>query len=188
MPPRVSSSVQGLLPGTLGMRFSLWQALVAEPMSTNMLPFASIDEGMHRMIAGQRHAGHDDLRLAGRHDAVCGRSGVADDLVVHFGVDVVLVESRCRCRPRCPRREAGPKRIDLVGLAVALGVLQRDQEAAGGRRVVAVVAAAPGVDVDDPAGATAMWRAWPRLSAKTVAQKPGDSVIPPASALQSAGC
>ena len=36
--------------------------------------------------------------------------------------------------------------------AVAGGVLQREQEPAGGRRVVAVIRTAPGVDVDHPIG------------------------------------
>jgi hypothetical protein len=53
-------------------------------------------------------------------------------------------------------RAAGAAALDAVaeadvdvGAAVARGVLQGHQKSAGGRRVVAVVAAAPGVDVDD---------------------------------------
>jgi hypothetical protein len=63
-------------------------------------------------------------------------------------------------------------------------VLQGNQKPVGWGRVVVVIATAPGADVDDPFGATARCRAWPSLSAKMVAQKPGDSVIPPLSPTQ----
>ena len=42
------------------------------------------------------------------------------------------------------------KAHDDVGMAVAFGVLKRDQKSTGRRRVVAVIAAAPGIDVDNP--------------------------------------
>jgi hypothetical protein len=46
----------------------------------------------------------------------------------------------------------GTEADDDVGAAVTGGVLQGEQEPAGGRRVVAVIRTAPGVDVDDPIG------------------------------------
>jgi hypothetical protein len=48
---------------------------------------------------------------------------------------------------------AGLAEADVdVGAAVAIGILQGHQKPAGRRRVVAVVAAAPGVDVERPVG------------------------------------
>src|SRR5262245_66355031 len=45
MPARVSSSVQGLLPGECGIRFFTSQAFVADPIDTNRLPSASMAKG-----------------------------------------------------------------------------------------------------------------------------------------------
>ncbi|MGT2489023.1 hypothetical protein ACU4GA_30310 [Methylobacterium oryzae CBMB20] len=45
MPPRVSFSVQGTLPGEPGTRFFTSQAFVAEPRSTRRSPFGVMAKG-----------------------------------------------------------------------------------------------------------------------------------------------
>ena len=52
--------------------------------------------------------------------------------------------------PALPSAAGGAEADDLVGLTVALGILQSDQKAAGRGRVVVVVAAAPGIGIDNP--------------------------------------
>ena len=115
--------------------------------------------------------------------AILPRQRIAHDAIVHFGVERAVVErdAGAAVAPFCD----GLAEADgNIGLAIALGVLQRDQKSAGRGLVIAVIAAAPGVDVDDPLGATTRCRAWPMLSAKTVAQNPGGSVMPPLSLAQ----
>ena len=104
------------------------------------------DEGMHRMIAGERQARKDDLRRSLRHVGI-RRHGIADDLVVLFGIERAVVEADARSA-RGALRDAIAETLDHIGAAVALAVLERDQKAAGRRRVVMIVAAAPGVDIE----------------------------------------
>ncbi len=102
------------------------------------------------MVAAERHARKDHLGLAGGNPAARAER-VADDLVVGLGVDEALVDGDAgAARVALSRRlaEAG----DLVRLAVAVGVLQRDQEAARRGRLAHVIGAAPGVDVEGAAG------------------------------------
>src|SRR6266513_2859052 len=47
---------------------------------------------------------------------------------------------------------AGARAEDRVCASIAGSVLQREEESAGRRRIVAVIGAAPGVDVDHPIG------------------------------------
>ncbi len=108
------------------------------------------DERMHRVIAGERQAGHYDLRLFARHDAV-RRQGVADDLVVLLGIEAVFVDADTGAAGRS-LRHAVAETLDPIGVAVALGVFERHQEAAGRRLVVMIIAAAPGVDVERAVG------------------------------------
>ena len=71
------------------------------------------DERMHRMIAGERQAGEDDLRLSVRRDAV-GRQRIADDLVVLLGVEAAFVDADAGAAGRALRdavdRNARPYR------------------------------------------------------------------------------
>ena len=64
-----------------------------------------------------------------------------------FGVNGALVERDAGAAGRA-LRHAVAETLDHVGLAVALDILQRDQKAAGRRRVVMKIAAAPGVDIE----------------------------------------
>ncbi len=101
------------------------------------------------MVAVQRHAREHRLRPTGRDSA--GADGVADDLVVGLGVDVALVDRHpdaALVALGLGLAEAG----DLVGLAVAVRILERDEEAPGRGRAIGVVLAAPGVGVEHPAG------------------------------------
>jgi hypothetical protein len=103
-------------------------------------------EGMHGMVAGEGKPGDDSLWFAGRDDAVLAQR-VAYDAIVHLGVEGTLVKG-----------DAGATVIALldsvaeaggdIGLAVAVDVLQSHEESPRRRRIVAVIAAAPGVDVD----------------------------------------
>ena len=98
------------------------------------------------MVAGERQLGNDHLGRPGRRERAC-RQGVAHDAVVHLRVKRAIVERDAGAAGAALL--AGLAEADAdVGAAVAVGILQGDQEAARRRRVVAVVAAAPGVDVD----------------------------------------
>ena len=112
------------------------------------LPLRIDHEGMHRVIAAQRQAGHHHLGLAGRHDAVLGQ-GISDDLVVLLGVDIPLVQADASAALGAVRSgvtEPG----NLVGLAGLCGVLERDEEAVGlGLRIRP---AGPAVDIDHAIG------------------------------------
>ena len=100
---------------------------------------------MHRMIARERQAGDHRLRRPSGHDRA-GRHPVTHDTVVQLGVEIPVVQrdpgatvatgGRCRAKP-----------ADDIGFAPASRILQGDQETAGWRRRVSIVAAAPGVDV-----------------------------------------
>jgi hypothetical protein len=135
------------MPGEPSERFFSWQALVAVPRSTKRSPCRVDQERMHRMIAGDRHAGNDDLRFAARHHlAILQRVG--DDLVVGLGVELALVDVDAGAAVVALGRR-GAETFDLVGLAVVVGVLQSDEEPVRPRRFVAfVISAAPGVDVE----------------------------------------
>ena len=74
------------------------------------------------------------------------RQHIANDAIVGFGVERSVIErdpGSTGIAALGPRTEAG----DHVSPALAGGVLQGHQKSAGGRLVVAVIAAAPGVDV-----------------------------------------
>ncbi len=105
-------------------------------------------ERVHRMIAGQRQPGDHDLGCSGRCDRA-GRQRVAHDAIVHLGVEPVFVKRDAGAAMTAGRDAVAETRID-VRASVSVGVLQRDQEAAARWRVVAVVTATPGVDIDHP--------------------------------------
>jgi len=77
-------------------------------------------------------------------------------VAIATGCLVILSSTSAKSPPRYSAiRAPGTARLhalaeppDDVGPAVALGVLECHEESAGGRRVVAVIPAAPGVDVD----------------------------------------
>ena len=105
---------------------------------------------MHGVIAGERQAGQYDLRLPVRHDAV-RRQGVTDDLVVLLGIETVFVDADAGAAGR-PLRHPVAETLDPIGMAVALGVFERHQEAAGRRLVVMIIAATPSVDIERAVG------------------------------------
>ena len=81
------------------------------------------------MIAGERQSRDNDLRIFLRRDAV-GRQRIADDLVVLFGVEAVLVDANAGAAGRA-LRDVVAEALDLVGVAVTLRVLERNQKTAG---------------------------------------------------------
>ena len=89
----------------------------------------------------------DGFGRAGRGDAV-GRQGVTHDAVIGLGVDVAVID-RDAGAAVVTLREGRAEAHDVIGLAAVLGVLQGDQQAARGRRIVVVVPATPGVGIDD---------------------------------------
>ena len=101
---------------------------------------------MHGVVAGQRQPRDDGLRRALRHDAVF-RQRVADDAVVRFGIKPVFVDADAGA-PMIALLDGVAETRHDVSLAIAVDVLQGDQKASRRRRVVAVIGAAPGVDVD----------------------------------------
>jgi hypothetical protein len=112
-------------------------------------PALRIDrERVHRMVAGQGQPRNHNLRGAGRRDHA-RRQGITHDAIVHLRVKRPAVE-RDACAARTAGRHAVAEANLDVGPSVAIGVLERDQETAGRRRVITVVAPAPGVDVDHP--------------------------------------
>ena len=108
-------------------------------------------EGMHRMVARCRQAGHDRFGPGFRRDLAVFKR-VADDAVVALREDRALVETdagAAMASGGCRLAEA----FDDVGVAVAFRILQRDQKPARRRRIVLVIDAAPGVcDIDDAVG------------------------------------
>jgi hypothetical protein len=114
------------------------------------MAFVVDGESMHR-IAGERQPRDDDLRTFLRRDAI-GRQRIADDLVVLFGVEAVLVDANAGAAGRA-LRDAVAEPLDLVGMAVTLRVLERDQKTAGRHLVVVIVGAAPGVHIQNTVGA-----------------------------------
>ena len=82
-------------------------------------------EGMHRMIADQRQSRHDSLRRSSRLDPI-RRQLVAHDAVVRLGIEVALVDGDAGS-PRVAVRRGWAKADDLVGPAVAFGILQCNQ-------------------------------------------------------------
>ena len=105
---------------------------------------------MHRVIAGDRHAAQNRLGLARRRNLAVLQF-VANDLVVDLGVEPILVEPDAGAAVRALREGRTEADID-VSLARAFRIFESDQEAALVRRVVAVIDAAPGVDIDGAVG------------------------------------
>jgi hypothetical protein len=105
-------------------------------------------ERVHRVIAGKRQSGDDHLGQGARCD--CPRlQGVTNDAIVRLRIKCAFI----KCDPGAAGIAAFPARTETdnhVGASIAGGVLQSEKEAAGGRRVVAVIGPAPGVDVDHP--------------------------------------
>ena len=109
----------------------------------------SIDrERMHGMIAAQRQSGHDRHRGPIRHDRA-GRKRIAQDLVIDLGVQRPVVEADAGTA-RAAAFHGLTEALVNVGSARPGGVLQRHEEAARMGRIVAVVAAGPRIDIDDP--------------------------------------
>ncbi len=107
-------------------------------------------ERMHRMIAAERKSGNDDLRRPGR-DGHFARQSITHDAVVHLRIEPILV--KCDPGTAVAALRIGIAEADVhVSAAVPVDVLQRHQKAAGRWRVVAVIAAAPGIHEDNALG------------------------------------
>jgi hypothetical protein len=78
---------------------------------------------MHRMIAGERQSRDNDLRIFLRRDAV-GRQRIADDLVVLFSVEAVLVDANAGAAGRA-LRDAVAEALDLVGPFESLSAIRK---------------------------------------------------------------
>src|SRR3984885_15868133 len=104
---------------------------------------------VHRVIASERQTGHDGLRSILRHDGSGGQGG-AHYFVVALGIKVTMIETDAGTARAARLHSLTESQID-VGLALAGTVLQGDQEAAGVRRVIAVIHPRPGVHVNDSA-------------------------------------
>jgi hypothetical protein len=111
---------------------------------------ASNDEGMHRVIAAKRQAGHDGYLRAFRHDRVRGHR-VLHDAIVDFGVERAIVKSDAGAA-----FSSGPlglaESLVHIGFTGATLVLERDQETALMRLVVAKITARPCVHIHDVVG------------------------------------
>ncbi len=108
------------------------------------------DEGMHRMVAAQRHAGDDHVGLAGEGDAI-GRDLQRFDAVIDLVIDLAVIDPDAGAAGRAFLL-AFAEALGDVRAAVIILVLQRHHEAAGRRLVVIVVNAAPGVDIHGAVG------------------------------------
>ena len=104
------------------------------------------DERMHRVVAGERQARENDLGFLVRRDGSRGQR-IADDLVVLFGIEPAVIEGDASAARRA-LRDTIAKALDHIRMAVAFAILQRHQKTAGRRLVVAIIAAAPSVDVE----------------------------------------
>ena len=108
------------------------------------------DHRMHGMVAAQRQAGDDRGRLTLRRDLTVDER-IAHDAIIDLGVEPVLVDGDAGAAMAAGRRRFAEALHD-IGVPVVMRVLECDQEAAGRRRVVLVVPAAPGVDVEHTVG------------------------------------
>jgi hypothetical protein len=77
-----------------------------------------------------------------------------------------------------PRLDALAEARDDIGPATSIRILQRDEEPAGRRRVVAVVSAAPRFHVDDAVRCHGQVPGVAQAIGEHRGQKPGGSVIP----------
>src|ERR1700752_2226535 len=105
-------------------------------------------ERMHRVIAGERKPGDNDLGRRIRRSCA-RRQCVAHDAIVRFSVKRPIVE-RDPGSPGIAALDAGPEAGDHISAALTPGVLQSHQESAWRWRVVAIIAPAPGIDVQYP--------------------------------------
>ena len=102
------------------------------------------------MIAGERKAGDDGLRLAFGYDLIISQ-GIADDAIVALSEEAAVVEADAGAAmpPSC---DALAEPGDHIGMSVAPGVPKRDQKTARRRFVVVKIDTAPGVDIDGAVG------------------------------------
>jgi hypothetical protein len=107
-------------------------------------------EGMHRMIASERQAGDDDLRIFRRHYSV-GRQRIADDLVVLLGVEAAFVDANAGAAGRALRLTS-PEALDPIGVTAVSRMLERDQKSTGRDFVVVIIGAAPGIHIKNAVG------------------------------------
>src|SRR6476659_4326763 len=85
-------------------------------------------EGMHRMIAGQWHAGQDGRRRA-RRRSFAALYLIADDAVIDLGVEGTVVQ-RDPGATMTAARHRFSESLNDVGMSVALRILEGNQETA----------------------------------------------------------
>src|SRR3954469_15343682 len=102
---------------------------------------------MHIVLAVGGEAVEHDLRAAAGQPVATDL--IAEDSRAFLDEEAVSVEGYA-CAASCACLRGLPEPANVVGLAIAVGVPQRDDEAAGGRRLVAEIFSAPGVGEDRP--------------------------------------
>src|SRR5262245_31983998 len=121
------------MPGELGIRFATWQELVAEPRSTYSPPCASILNGC---IGWSPVSGSPETITSGDPLGATAPAGRAS--IVRLCIECAFIK-RDPGAAGIAAFGAGTEADDHVGASVAGGVLQREQESAGGRRILAVI-------------------------------------------------
>src|SRR5882724_1272703 len=109
-------------------------------------PVSVYREGMHGMVTAERQTGNDGHRRIPRHDRA-GRQGIAHDSIVDLSVDSATEHADARSTGTATLH-GFPKALSYAGFTGARSVLQGDQESARMRRVVAVIATRPCIDVN----------------------------------------
>src|SRR3984893_12690671 len=107
-------------------------------------------ERVHRVIAGKRQSRDDHLGRIMWCNSL-RRQRITNDAVVCFRVKRAIIE-RDSSATGIPAFSAGTETDDHISPAVAGRIFQGNQESAGGRFVVAVIAATPAVDIEHAVG------------------------------------
>src|ERR1700731_1112495 len=102
---------------------------------------------VHRVIAGEGQPRNNDLGRRG-WGKCSSRWRVAHDAIVHFRVERAVVENDA-CATVAAVHGSVTEARDDVGAPFPLGVLKGEQKPACRRLVVAVIEAAPGVDINN---------------------------------------
>src|SRR6478672_12817927 len=111
------------------------------------------------------------------------RQGITNDAIVRFRVKRAIIE-RDSSATGVSAFSAGTKTDDHISAAVAGRSFQGNQESAGGRFVVAVIAATPGVDIEHAVAGHDHLPSVADVVGEHRCTKAGGRVIPPLSPAQ----